>query len=416
MPARDGRGQSDGWPQFLPDGHRFVYLRQEGPSSQMGATVYLGTLEGAAGRPVLGGVFNALFLLPGVLVFTDAHAVKVQRIDLDSGRMIGDVEQLALDVDRHLGRAAIALSRDGTLVYAAADSEEHRLVWFDRSGHETGVVAANDGWRDIALSPDGLHVAVQRIVPDANDIWTIDLERGVPSRFTFSPDVDDDPVWSPDGAAIAFSSIRNGIPGIYRQSVGRGADDELVFSNREPLHPTDWSPDGRVLLFEQANSASAADVWALPLQGDRTPRPYLATRFSETDGHFSADGKWVAYMSDESGRNEIYVQSFPDAHAKLQISTRGGVSPRWARSGRELYFLSRDRQLMAVTIELTNPLRIGPSVALFDTSVDLGESRYAAAGDGKRFLLSVGSPETKAASLLVVVNWADHLAVTEPRH
>ena len=167
-PDQDQRHEMHSWPQFLPDGHQFLYLRQGGPSIEVGATVYLGTIDGSAERPLLGGVFNALFLPPGVLVFVDAAAVKVQRVDVDRAKMVGDVEELPLDVDRHLGHAALAVSPGGTLAYAAAGSQEHRLVWVDRHGREIGVAASDDGWRDVALSPDGLHAAVQRIVPDAN--------------------------------------------------------------------------------------------------------------------------------------------------------------------------------------------------------------------------------------------------------
>ena len=267
-----------------------------------------------------------------------------------------------------------------------------------------------DGWRDIAISPDGLRLAVQRIVPDANDIWTIDLARGVPSRFTFSPDVDDDPVWSPDGKAIAFSSVREAIPGIDQKLVSGTGNAELLFTNDRSIHPTSWSPDGRSLLFEQTDAVSASDLWVLSMQGDVKPQAYLATPFSESDGHFSRDGKWVAYTSDESGRPEVYVQRFPDARDKVQISTRGGVSPRWGADGHELYFLSIDRQLMTVQIKLTNQLQVGPPTRLFDAPVGLGENRYAPSPDGKHFLLSVPVSESNAAQIVVVLNWAGQLA------
>ena len=320
-------------------------------------------------------MFNALFVAPDRILFADATGLKVQRVDLDRGRMIGEIEEISADVDRHLGHAALAVSRSGTLAYVAAGSRNHRLVWVDRNGHETGVVAAVDGWRDIALSPDGSHVAVQRIVPDANDIWTVDLARGVPSRFTLSPDVDDDPVWSPDGTAIAFSSVREAIPGIYRKRVSGTGNAELLFTNAGPfVRPPGLRMADPVVRAD--GSVSASDVWVLPLQGDHTPHAYLATPFSESDAHFSPDGKWVAYTSDESGRPEVYVQRFPDSRDKLQVSTRGGVSPRWAPDGHELYFLSIDRRLMSVPVRLTDPLQVGPPTPLFDIPVGLGANRY----------------------------------------
>ncbi|HMF59091.1 MAG TPA: hypothetical protein VK595_01885, partial [Vicinamibacterales bacterium] len=401
--------QTDGWPQFLPDGRRFLYLRQDGPGIGGGATAYLGTSSGADPRTLLSGVFNALFVAPDRILFTDANGIKIQRVDLDRGQMIGEITEISADADRHLGHAALSVSRSGTLAYATSGSRNHRLIWVDRNGHEAGVAAAVDGWRDIALSPDGSGVAVQRIVPDANDIWTIDLARGVPSRFTFSPDVDDDPVWSPDGKAIAFSSVREAVPGIYQKLVSGTGNTELLFTNDRSLRPTSWSPDGRSLLFEQTDAVSASDVWVLSMQGDLTPHAYLATPFSESDAHFSRDGKWVAYTSDESGRPEVYVQRFPDPRDKVQVSTRGGESPRWGPDGHELYFLSIDRQLMAVQLKLTNQLQVGPPTRLFDAPVGLGENRYAPSPDGKHFLLSVPVSESSAAQIVVVLNWAGQL-------
>src|SRR5262249_7155785 len=140
------------------------------------------------------------------------------------------------------------------------------------------------------------------------------------------------------------------------------------------------------------------------------PHPYLATPFSESDAQFSPDGKWVAYVSDESGRQEVYVQRFPDAGDKVQVSTRGGASPRWAPDGHELYFLSIDRQVNAVPIGLANPLQLGSATRLFETPIGLGANRYVPTRDGKRFLLSVGLAQSSAAQIVVVLKWADHLA------
>ena len=401
--------QRDSWPQFLPDGRRFMFLREDGTGGEDGATAYLGALAGGDPHALLSGVFNALFVAPDRILFTGANRIAAQRVDVDGGRMIGEDEELSADVDRHLGHAALAVSRSGTLAYATAGSRDHRLVWVDRQGHEVGAVANIDGWRDVALSPDGSRLAVQRIVADANDIWTIDLARGVPSRFTLSTAVDDDPVWSPDGKTIAFSSMQGGMPGIYRQPVSGAGSGELLFTNRASVHPTAWSPDGRFLLFEQTDPVSGSDVWVLPLQGDHMPRAYLASRFSESDAHFSADGQWVAYTSDESGRQEVYVRHFPDAQDKVQVSTGGGAAPRWAPDGHELYFLSIDRQPMAVPMRLTNPLQVGLPARLFEMSAGFGANRYAPNHDGTRFLLSVGVVENNPAEIVVVLNWAAHL-------
>jgi serine/threonine protein kinase/Tol biopolymer transport system component len=409
IPTEEPTHESDSWPQFLPDGHRFLYLRQQGPGIGVGATAYLGTLAGGGARQLVSGVFNAMFIAPDRLLFTDGTGINVQGVDLDRGQMVGQIDKFSADVDRHLGRAALSVSESGTLAYATAGSRDHRLVWVDRDGRQVGAVATVDGWRDIALSPDGARLAVQRIVPEADDIWTIDLARGVPSRFTFSPDVDDDPVWSPDGTAIAFSSIQDGVPGIYEKQLNDPGNGKLLFTNHTAIHPTSWSPDGRFLMFEQASPTSASDIWVLPAQGEHIPHSYLATPFSESDAHFSPDGNWVAYTSDESGRQEVYVQRFPEPRDKLQISTRGGASPRWAPNGHELYFLSAERQLMAVQTTLRNPLQVGSPTRLVETFLGLGASRYAPSHDGKRFLLSIGLADSGAAQIVVVLNWAAHL-------
>jgi dipeptidyl aminopeptidase/acylaminoacyl peptidase len=162
-------------------------------------------------------------------------------------------------------------------------------------------------------------------------------------------------------------------------------------------------------LFEQTDPLSASDVWVLPLQGEHRPHAYLASRFSESDAHFSPDGQWVAYTSDESGRQEVYVQHFPDVQDKVRISTYGGAAARWAPDGHELYFLSIDRQPMAVPMRLTSPLQVGVPTRLFEMSADLGANRYVPNHDGTRFLLSVGVGESNAAEIVVVLNWAAHL-------
>jgi eukaryotic-like serine/threonine-protein kinase len=401
-----GHGAIDGWPQFLPDGRRFLFLRQASASTEMGATAYLASLDRAAATQVRSGLFNAQLVSPDLLLFVDAMAVKVQRIDLDRGQLVGDVDEIPADVTRHLGRAAITASQNGTLAYASGSSRDSRVVWVDRTGRETGVVASGPGWRDVALSPDGSRLAAQRIQSGSNDLWTIDLTRGVPSRFTFSPDADDDPVWSPDGHTIAYSSLHDGVPGVYRKSVD-GGSEELLFSSRTPVHPTTWSPDGRVVLFDQIDPVTASDVWVLPAQGGQ-PRAYLHSEFSESDAHVSPDGRWLAYVSDESGRNEVYVQRFPEPGQKIQVTTDGGDSPRWAPEGGALYFLSVDRRLMSAPIQM-NPLRVGEPVSLFATSVGLGTNRYAVTRDGRHFVLSLGTAKANAAPLVVVLGWMRQL-------
>jgi eukaryotic-like serine/threonine-protein kinase len=201
------------------------------------------------------------------------------------------------------------------------------------------------------------------------------------------------------------------VSGIYQGAVGGTGGDERLFASHTEVRPTSWSPDGRFLLFDQTDPKTAWDIWVLPTTGDRTPYPYLASMFSEVDARFSPDGKWVAYTSDESGRDEVYIRSFPAARDKTQVSTVGGTSPQWAPGGRELFFLSIDGRLMAGKVQLGPSLQVGMATPLFDARVGSGTNRYAVSHNGERFLLSMATEEGNAAPVVVVLNWAEHLAL-----
>lgn len=178
------------------------------------------------------------------------------------------------------------------------------------------------------LSPDEKRVAIQRIDGAHSDIWLLDLARGLPSRFTFNETTDDDPVWSPDGNTIVFSSSRDGRFDLYRKVSSGAGNEEVLFKSEMPgKEGTDWSQDGRFILFDQGGPQSGIDLWVLPLFGDGKPYALQQTPFSEFQGHFSPDGQWFAYTSNESGRNEVYAQSFPPSGGKWQVSTDGGAQP-----------------------------------------------------------------------------------------
>ena len=260
-------------------------------------------------------------------------------------------------------------------------------------------------YADLALSPDQKRAAVQLF---DNDLWVVDLIRGIPSRFTFNPSTEDYPVWSPDGARVLFNFNPSGPADIYwKASSGAGAE-ELVLKSSTTKNPWDWSRDGRFILYEDLSPQTRSDLWVLPLFADKKPQPFLQTPFAETMGRFSPDGKWIAYVSDESGTPQVYVQPFPASGGKWQISTQGGFTPRWRGDGKELFFLSPDRQLMSAdvnpagaTFEASSPK------TLFQTQVDTANisNRYDVSRDGQRFLMSLPVENTVSPPITVITNW-----------
>ena len=243
------------------------------------------------------------------------------------------------------------------------------------------------------------------------DIWLFELAGGVFSRFTFGPSFSGIPVWSPDGSHITFMSGRDGPWNLYQKlSSGAGSDQPLLKSSNNK-YPVDWSRDGRFLLYaEQDPKTARADLWILPLQGGGKPFPFLRTAFDVAFGQFSPDGRWIAYTSDESGREEVYVRPFSGAEAgtagKWLISNNGGTSPRWRRDGKELLYVALDNKLMAVEVKSgAVAIQAGVPQPLFQTRATGLSHRFAVTADGKRFLVMSEAEQAASGSATVVLNW-----------
>jgi eukaryotic-like serine/threonine-protein kinase len=244
----------------------------------------------------------------------------------------------------------------------------------------------------------------------AGDIWLLELSRGISTRLTSDAAYDWRPVWSPDGSRVAFASNRKGPMNLYQRLVAGGAD-ELLLASGNRLIPTDWSSDGRFVIYEQLDPKTRSDLWVLPLEGDRKPLPFVQTEFDETEGRVSPDGRWMAYTSNESGTEEVYVQRFRGvegapasaAGRRWRVSTNGGHGPAWRRDGKELFYIARDLKLMAVEVKASSTFELGIAKGLFETTlaVNIG---YDVAADGQHFLVTVAA-EDASSPVTVVVNW-----------
>jgi serine/threonine protein kinase len=409
--ADAARDETPRFPHFLPDGRRYLYLATK--ASGVGSMAYVGELDSTE-RKVLPGIASEVKYSSGHVLFLRDGALMAQAFDTRRLEVSGEP---FLVVDRLSSPMAVAgafsASTRGTLAYrAVASRPEIQLTWYDRSGNPVGTAGPPGRYTDVELSPDdrfavfesaeegsmGLAQAIGR----SGDIWVLDLERGVASRVTTDPARDADPVWSADGKAIAFRGDRDG-GHLYQRAFGGVADDVLVFKGTSRESPDHWSPDGRHLVFTTFEN----DVFALPLGGDRTPIPVAVSKFRETDGRVSQDGRWIAYDSDESGRSEVYVQSFPEPTIKLQVSTTGGDHARWSRDGKELYYASPAGEVMAIGIQRTSgELRVTTPIRLFQAPALLaaGEGKFAVSSTG-RFLLMVPVAERATPPITVVLNW-----------
>jgi Tol biopolymer transport system component len=289
-------------------------------------------------------------------------------------------------------------------------AETRELVWVDRKGMAKTVGVTPGAFEQPSLSPDGKKIAVH-ILPPNDDIWEYDLGRGTLTRLTFQPGEDESPVWSPDGKHVAYSSSIGNEPRaiLWKNADGSGTEEKLA-STGFHVHLSSFSPDGKLLAYTNYESETRGDVWLLPLTGDRKPRPFLQTPFNERDAKISPDGLWIAYTSDETGRDEIYVQALAGPGGKYQVSAEGGFAALWARSGRELFY-QNDNKVMAAAVTTQPGFHASPPRLLFEGSYEIHPRRegfWDIAADGQRFLMvKAAGREATQPQLRVVLNWTE---------
>jgi Tol biopolymer transport system component len=310
------------------------------------------------------------------------------------------------------------VSDDLILAYRIDTSEKKPLRWFDRTGRPAG--SSDMQGTKPRLSSDGKHVAVTRADAQSagGDIWLEDLTRRAVTRLTSHPAYDWIPIWSPDGNSIIFASNRSGTMDLYEKQINGSEPERQILKSDKRKIPTDWSRDGQFVLFQQENPKTKWDLWLLPMAGERKPFPILQSEFNETMGALSPDGKWVAYTSDETGNEQVYIQHFESRPAtagmnktsvgKWRISTDGGTAPRWRADGKELFYLNADRNIMSTTVRTGQTFEAAIPVPVFASSVDISD--YDVTPDGKRFLVAILSWELRGSEPVTVVsNWSHTL-------
>ena len=417
------------WPRFLPDGRHFLYFATFTNSEQDG--VFLSSLDGMPPKRILTTRYMADYA-SGYLLYRLDQALMARPFDEKKFEFTGEAIQVlsSVGVLANNGRVGFSVSNNGYLAFAENfNGDRSHLVWLDRTGKESGEVGAPGTLGEPRLSPDGKQVVFIRADGGQGDVWLVDLARGVPSRLTFREGGSRYPVWSPDGKTVAFSSAVAGTSGsqLFRKAVSGLGEDELLFSSDSPVMPTDFSPDGRFLLYAKNPNASG-DIYALPLTlpahplpnqgpapGKAEPVPVQVTSFDEGRARFSPDGRWIALVSNESGPNQVYVRSFPGNERKVQISSGPsvGIEPQWRHDGKELYYISRDDasaigKMMAVPIKSLNPFEAGLPVPLFTiptASTFPTFSHYTASPDGSKFLVIAPVNVVQARPITIVQNW-----------
>jgi eukaryotic-like serine/threonine-protein kinase len=415
------------WPQFLPDGRHYLFTVRSGLAEQRG--IHVSDLDGKIRRRLIRSDGDAKYVTPGYLLFLDGDTLVSQAFDTDRLELAGQPVPIAARVGRSgRGNGVFSASSAGTLAFAGVTLVPGSLTWFDRKGTRVGVVGP-DGehdYSDFRLSPDESRLAASLVDSKRAimNIWLTDLIRGGTSPFALDTAINATPVWSPDGQRIAFRTNRRGLLELYEKIASTGGADRPLLEEasarasgveHSTLVPTDWSPDGRLIAF---TSNLPSDIWLLPVGTGEKPIGFVRSPGDQMHANFSPDGRFIAYTSNESGRHDVYAATLPASDRKWPISINGGYEPRWRADGREIYYLSEDRVLMAVPVSSdTSPF--GVPRPLFQTQVHAGvtivRTHYVPNRDGSRFLIHTRSSDLAPATITVVLNWQSALAARETR-
>jgi serine/threonine-protein kinase len=415
------KGESaHGWPEFLPGGKALLFGVAMGGGWTNGQ-IAVQTVGAAEHRNLIQGGMYPHYAPSGHLVYVQGGTLMAVPFDPQrlavTGAAVPIVEGILESATD--GNAQYSFSATGSLAYVpgAAQFAQSKLVWVNRNGAEQPLAAPEHAYVGPRISPDGGRVAVG-ITEQERQIWVYDVSRGTLTRLTFLGDNNLVPFWTPDGKRIAFTSNKEGPRNLFWQLADGSGGLERLTTSEDIQLPGSWSPDGELLAFSDVNVSTGFDIWMLKLS-DRKAQPFLHTQFNESTPKFSPDGRWLAYVSDESGRKEIYVQPYPGPGGKWQISTEGGVEPLWNRNGRELFYRN-GKKMMSVEIATKPSLSAGTPKMLFEGAYQslpgISNPNYDVSPDGQRFLMLKPVEQSQAAptQINVVLNWFEELKQKVP--
>jgi len=403
------------WPVFLPDGKHFLYLGANFIGKLENNAIFLSSLDSQETHLLVSTSANAAYAEPGYLLFLRDKTLVAQRFDPRRYVLSGEPHTLSDEVlyTPLVDRAVFSVSSGEVLASQTGKGGAlSQLTWFDRSGKPAGVVGAPGSFNNVRLSPDGRRVAADQPDPDGRhiDIWIHELVGGTRTRLTFDPSLHQAPIWSPDGKQILFNSSRKLGTQLYLKNAdGSGSEEEVADLGTFTLvNVWDWSRDGKYVLVRKAN-----ELWYLSWP-ERAAKPLLQAKWTVQSAQFSPDGRWIAYVSNETGSREIYVSPFLSTNGKWQVSNGGGQEPKWRQDGKELFYISADGRMMAVAVKSGASFEAGSPVVLFQTHRRQPVSAqdfasYDLSADGQRFLIATRVDEANAAPLSILLNWASEM-------
>jgi len=406
--------QSHRWAMFLPDGTHYLYMTANFSGQKGVNAIFVGSLDSNEKRFIVEASGNAAYATPGYLLFPREKTLLAQRFDLKRFALTGEPTAILTDIQYQpqVRRAVFAVSDDHLLIAQTGSGITFsQPLWFDRKGKEAGVVGKPDVYGNVFISPNGRLVSVDKtdMASLNTDVWTYELQRQSSKRLTFDAAFDVAPIWSPDASRLLFSSNRQLNVDLYVKNSDGAQEEKAIVRDDGDKFATDWSRDGKHILYIRGHK----DLWSVTLPELKSSL-FLKAPSVIMNGRFSPDGKWVAYASNESGKWEIYVTSFPEVRGKWQVSTGGGEQPRWRDDGKELFFLSSDSKMMAAPVTIGANFDAGTPVALFQTNPRQAVSTndqfaYDVSRDGQRFLILTQVRQAETTPMSVVLDWTAKL-------